>query len=347
MRLFEITIQPLGGVGTSLKGDTLMGHFCWQVAHDPGLVEGGLDRQLSHYADRPFIIFSSAFPKFVEGSRALHALKRPDLPLSFFQPTQNQDRRARMRIAQEIKKQRWLLLEQGKGIIDLSVARLLNDEDLLAYAERQATSGTRRLMQKMEARQFSVPFDQPHNTINRLTQTTGTGPFAPYTQEISHYYPETELAVFVLLDDSATNIERVKTAFERIGQYGYGKDASIGIGRFKLGEIEELALPNGSLGQGCYTLAPCVPEKNQYEKVFFKPFIRFGKHGDALAKSGYPFKNPVIMADEGAVLFPREESTFERPYVGMGVTGVSKVMSSTVVQGYAPYIPLKMEGTNE
>jgi CRISPR-associated protein Csm4 len=347
LRLFEITIKPLGPIGTSLKGDTLFGHFCWQAAHDPVLVDGGLERQLSIYKHRPFLVVSSAFPKFIEGSRTIYALKRPELPHSVFDTTKNQDRWKRINNTREIKKRRWILLEQGIGSIDISKAALLSDEDLLAYVEKQATAETIRLMKKVEKRYFSIASDQPHNTIHRITQTTGTAPFTPYTQEVIHYYPETELAVFVLLDDAATDIERVGTGFERIGQYGYGKDASIGMGRFKLGEIEELDLPNKDLVEACYTLAPCVPDKNAYSKILYKPFIRYGKHGDALGNSRYPFKNPVIMADEGAVLFPVQKNSLMGPYVGTCVTGVSNIMPNTVVQGYAPFIPMKMEGINE
>lgn len=342
MRLYEVTIQPQGGMGTPLKGDTLFGHFCWQVSHDPDLVKGGLKRQLARYEEEPFVVFSSAFPKFVEGGRVFYALRRPELPLSFFPGVAIKDRRKRIEAAKEIKGQRWFLQEQGRGMVDLNSSRFLSDEVLLSYAEGLISPGTRKVMEQVEDRRFMTAFDQPHNTINRLTQTTGTGPFAPYTQEILHYYPKTKLAVFVLLEESATDIERVCLGLKRIGQSGYGKDASIGIGRFKLGEREELRHPAGASGSACYTLAPCLPETGCYERIYFKPFVRYGKHGDRLALSRNPFKNPVIMADEAAVLLPKHGKGFDKPFVGRAVAGVSKVLPETVVQGYAPYFPLAL-----
>ena len=39
----------------------------------------------------------------------------------------------------------------------------------------------------------------------------------------------------------------------------------------------------------------------------------------------------------------REHSVIDKPYVGQAIGGVSKVEPNTVVQGYAPYIPLKTE----
>ena len=93
----------------------------------------------------------------------------------------------------------------------------------------------------------------------------------------------------------------------------------------------------------CYALAPTVPDESIYEKIYFSPFVRFGKHGDMLAKSSNPFKNPVILADEGAVYIPKDKSAFEKPYLGRAVTGVSKAQNQAVVQGYAPYLPIKLE----
>lgn len=348
MRLFEITMRPQSGFGTPLKGDTLWGHFCWQAAHDPGLVDGGLERQLECYMERPFLVVSSAFPRFTVGQRTFYALKRPELPLSFFIDTRNADRLARMEGAKELKDRKWVLLEKGGLFLNLTRGSLMSEEDVLSYADKQSSPARRRQMQKLHGVRFSAAVDEPHNTINRLTSSTGTGFFAPYTQEVLHYYPETVLALFVLLDDSVTDIARVRSAFERVGGYGYGKNASIGTGRFAIGDVNEVAFPSEEFeGHALYTLGPCVPERETYEKIYFKPFIRYGKHGDLLAKSANPFKNPVVMADEGAVLFPRRTGKLQRPFVGRSVTGVSKSMPNTVVQGYAPYIPLKLEGANE
>ena len=49
MKLYDVTIHPLSAFGTPLKGDTLFGQFCWQVAYDPGLVDGGLEKNLDRY----------------------------------------------------------------------------------------------------------------------------------------------------------------------------------------------------------------------------------------------------------------------------------------------------------
>lgn len=345
MKLYEITIRPISGFGTKLKGDTLFGHFCWQVFHDQSLLNGGLEKHIRIYPERPFAVFSSAFPKLVNSS-IQYVLKRPDLPIFFPFPPKEQEREQRILALKENKKKKWMVVKGELGI-DLLGARFLSDSDLIDEISKQVTWQTRRQSRKARYRQFVATFSQPHNTINRLTQTTGTGMFAPYTQEIIHYYPETELVIFVNIDESSTDIERISKALERIGNWGYGKDASIGMGRFKLGKYKELPFLEIGDSNACYTLAPSVPQQNIFTKTYFKPFTRFGKHGDELARSPNPFKKPVIMADEGAVLIPKDKKVFEMPYLGKAISGISKSLAETIVQGYSPYLPFKMESYNE
>lgn len=332
MKLYEITIQPTAGFGTPLKGDTLFGHICWQAAYDPGLLEGGLEKQISAYPGKPFAVFSSAFPKLTDPPG--YALKRPDVPLSLLFSYDKEDRAEQLKKIKSMKKKEWMRID-GELNPDFSEENFFTDRDISGKTASQIT----------ETDKFLIRFPQPHNTVNRLTQSTGPGAFAPYSQEISHYYPGTKLAIFVLIDESATDIERICTALKNVGRWGYGKDASIGMGRFALLGHKALPLPDTAGANACYTLGPCVPDKDCFSSSCFTPFVRFGKHGDRGVLSKNPFKNPVVMADEGAVFKPKQGTEiFKKPYLGQAVTGVSKSMPETVVQGYAPYLPLKMEG---
>lgn len=344
MNLYEIIIKPKSGFGTPLKGDTIFGHFCWQAAHDSTLLNGGLGKWIDAYKQKPFIVFSSAWPKFYDPDtgKARHAMKRPDLPLSVLFRSPEESRCMHIKERKENKKKKWMAIGEDLSLA-LSDLDYFSDKDLLNMAKRVATAEIRRQMRQQEKTEFCISFNQPHNTINRQTMTTGEGRFAPFSENTWFYYPETELAIFVLIDKSATSIERVQYAMERIGQWGYGKDASTGIGRFDLVGCDELDLPGDGSANACYTLAPVVPEKNTFFETYFTPFIRFGKHGDRLALSRNPFKNPVVMADEGAVFVPRDKALFERPYIGQGICGLSKSMPQTVAQGYSFYLPFKLE----
>ncbi len=331
MKFYEITIRPLSAFGTSLKGDTIFGHFCWQAAYESSLVDGGIEKALAQYGEKPFAVFSSAYPKF-EREAARYLLKRPDLPLSWLFPASEESREQHYENMKKRKKEKWMLLDSTLKI-EINNIRFLSDKDLL--------NESKRIAGQAPGEHLLAEFLRPHNTINRLTGTTGTGEFAPYSI-LSHYYlPETELALFVLVDEEMTTIDAIIHGLDRIGQFGFGKDASTGMGRFRIMDKNELALPDGKGANAFYTLSPCVPE--HFEQIYFTPFIRFGKHGDRLAGGGNPFKNPVIMADEGAVILPGKGTSFDKPYVGRAVRNVSKVQPEAVVQGYTPYLPVKME----
>jgi CRISPR-associated protein Csm4 len=343
VKLFVMTLEPQGALGTPLKGDTLFGHFCWQAHYDPALLDGGLEARLHTYADTPFAVFSSAYP-LLQGAPGHYALKRPDLPLTWLFPPGDWDRVQQMRQRKDIKKKQWMLVPTDLRL-DLRKVEYLSDRQLQQRLLAQVAPELRRRLTKMgePATAILAQFSQAHNTIQRLTQTTGSAPFAPYEQTIWHYYPGTRLAVFVLIDPGATDGERVRTGLERIGQWGYGRDASIGLGRFRVTDQQELPLPQAQAANACYTLAPVVPVPDSYAQAYFLPLVRFGKHGDLLARSSNPFKNPVLMADEGAAFLPRNLHLFDRPYLGRAVTGISKAQPQTVMQGYSFYLPFRLE----
>lgn len=343
MKLYAITIKPESPFGTSLKGDTVFGHFCWQAANDPGLLSGGLDHWIDCYPERPFAIFSSAFPKFIENGIEYFCLKRPDLPLDilFEKRTEESSCFERLKARKENKKRRWMLVRKDLKL-SFEESSFINDRELFARNWKALPDLTRQETRRSSSRSLIVTCNQAHNTINRLTQTTGEG-FAPYVMQNTFFFPGTELSIFVLVEPEALGIEEIRTGLERIGQCGFGRDASTGLGRFSLGEDQELQLPDKDKATACYTLGPCVPEKDSYERIFFTPFTRFGKHGEMLAVSRNPFKNPVVMADEGAVLISKGRELFEKPYVGTAVKGISKVMPRAVTQGYSIYLPCRVE----
>lgn len=346
MKVYEITIKQVTGFGTPLKGDTLFGHFCWQVAYDDAMLGKSLDELLSNYASKPFAVFSSAYPKFCEGTKYLYALKSPDLPLDELF-TLSDDKKEKIKERKKHKAKRWMMIKEGERFSSFKYLDFFNGQELLAKAKSNLTAETRKEMRRAGSKSFISIFSQPRNTINRQTGTTGEEGFAPFEVEQQIYYPKTELALFVGIDEAVVNINQVMEGLDRIGKFGFGKDASTGLGRFELifAEVSEIELSKmGSESpNACYTLSLCVPEKDTFSKMFFSPFTRFGRHGDVLAKSSNPFKNPIIMADEGGVFIPKSIEVFNKPYIGRAVTNISKAEPKTVAQGYSLYIPVRVE----
>ncbi|MFH0727041.1 MAG: hypothetical protein V2B19_11975 [Pseudomonadota bacterium] len=347
MKLYEITIRPQSGIGTPLKGDTLFGHFCWQVAYQPDLVEGGLEAAIEVYQTNPFAIFSSAIPKLT-GSFARYILKRPDLPIyMLFKDKRNTDRATYYRELKNQKEKKWMI-SSGKLPMSIDSVDFWDDQQLSRAIKSMSPDTVRNQIESRKDGGMCKVVEHAHNSINRLSGATGKGAFAPFSKESLYYMPGMELAVFVLLDEKWTDIERIVNAMVDIGRFGFGRDASIGLGRFEVSGWEERHLCFPKTTEAIYTLGPCVfQEKGASERFRFTPFTRFGRHGDRLAVSRNPFKAPVIMADEGAVLLPDPSAPVLKPYVGSAVTGISKVQPNAVLQGYAPYLPLILENENE
>lgn len=341
MKTFEITLKPLSGFGTPLKGDTLFGHICWQAAYDKKLFGMDITELLADYAANPFLIVSSAFPKIGDS----YALKRPDMPLDMLFDFSGSNKADNIAKRKELKGRCWMLIKnQGRMQSMRSDELYKSDEQLFGEMLPSKDNEIQRQMRKKGIKSFVTDFTQPHNTINRLTGTTGEGQFAPYFVDQKVFINEAELVIFAGLRDDIT-IEGVIKALKQIGATGFGKDASTGLGRFEVIGHREIGLHliGAENPNACYTLAPCVPEKDAFSKIFFAPFTRFGRHGDVLAKSGKPFKNPVIMADEGAVFVVKDASVLNKPYIGSAVLGISKAEPNSVAQGYSLYIPVSVE----
>lgn len=180
---------------------------------------------------------------------------------------------------------------------------------------------------------------QPHNSINRLTMTTGDE-FAPYSSEQHWLHPELGLDLYILHDERIST-ETLITRLNEIGLLGYGKDATIGKGRFHVQPLSMPSLPDPAESQLLLTLAPCVPQGGEWheEISFYSPLVRFGRHGTNMVIQGQPYKNPLLLADTAALLAPQKPQ--HQPFVGMGLGGeglISPAMPQTVHQGYAPVI---------
>ena len=303
MKLYEFTLRPTSGFGTSLKGDTLFGHFCWQAAYDAPLLNGGLARWIASYAQKPFTVFSSAWPKLQSG-KTLYAIKRPDLPLHYlFPPADRESRKEQMKHRKENMARRWMLVDRDLSL-DLRSMEFVTEARLSEMASGRLAPGEGGHLFRKCCKNLIWDFAQPRNSINRLTGTTGEGVFAPFTEGCSFYFPGIELVLFVLIDEDATDAQRVHTALERIGNWGFGKDASTGWGRFEVGGPEELTLPSLSTANACFVLAPTVPEPGIFSKSFFfslhpfrqawgqirpikEPVQESGRHGGRRGSVGY------------------------------------------------------------
>jgi len=340
MKIYGITIEPQSVFGTPLKGDTIFGQFCWQMAENPELPSGWLDQQIGCYGESPFAVFSSAWPVLQRDGRTVYALPRP-AGLSSENSGSELSRRERIVRNKADKKRKWLLVDTGMQV-QLSADNLQTDGQLFELFRKSRGQEENRMLRLLpgDCKKLCTPVVQAHNSINRLTMSTGSGQFAPFTHDNFSYLPGLSLIIFAAVDEQRLDAPQLQAAFEGIGRWGFGRDASAGLGRFRVVSVEEHPWPQAAeSASACYTLGPAVPQKQSFDRCYAEPFTRFGRHGAALACSGKPFKKPVIMADEGALLFPKERAVFDLPWIGTAVSNVSLADKRTVVQGYSLYLP--------
>lgn len=309
MTAYRLRLTPRSAFGSPLMGDTLFGQLCWAIRNRHG--EHRLTELLEGYtAGLPFAVVSDAFP-------ADH-LPRPTLPSHCFDLPAG-DRKA-------VKKRAWLPVEK----FGEPVASWL--QHCLPPAELKG----------------AVPDSHPqaHNTLNRESGTTGSGEFAPYAMGQLWYGKEVRLDVYLIIDETRLSAADLQAALHDIGQIGFGRDASIGLGKFILENLESITLPAQAKADALLALAPSAPQGLDYDprRSFYQPFTRFGRHGDiGVHLQGGPFKAPVLLAQTGAVFSP--VSVEARTFVGQGLGGdgsLSKTIAATVHQGYAPALGIRL-----
>lgn len=335
MQRLHFTLTPKTAFATPLAGDTLFGQCCWAIRHILG--EAKLNQLLAGYIDnKPFMVISDAMPQGF--------LPRPTLPTELlgFDTSDTKQRKA----------------QKGKKWFPESVlTKPLNEWATLAKTEQEMVDTFLSDDEKKDntsknkkPRYLINDEPQDHNSLNRLTGTTGTGEgFAPFQRQTFWYHPEIKLTLIIELDTDRLSSADLLEALSWIGLHGYGKEASCGLGKFEIKLADSPTPKTIDHPNAWLTLAPCTPQGLSWhtQRCYYQILTRFGRHGDlAVHQSGGVFKNPVLMAATGAILTPKEESSTQG-FTGKGITGVSKTITATVHQGYAPVYPVRLEVTND
>lgn len=169
------------------------------------------------------------------------------------------------------------------------------------------------------------------NGINYKTFTTGEG-FDPYSEE---EYSFTSKDIYFLLDESRMNISELEAVVGMIGEVGYGKNTTIGKGRFSIASFEKIDLKKKA-STTFMLLSSFTAHDLEVKNFFYEPHTKFGKHGGDLATRS-PFKKPLLLAKSGSVVVFEEAK--EAQYLGKAIRGHS-AHEKTVHQGYAIALPI-------
>jgi len=328
MQTLRFTIKPLTAFGTPLVGDTLFGQLCWILRHHFGN-EWLTERLAGYTQSNPFLVLSDAFPSGF--------LPLPAMPVACWAADESADRKA-------LKKRRWLPLKEISTSFRDWQKLAKNDREVAKAVLRDSVSSTLSLSRNGGGYQILSP--QPHNSINRTTGSTGEDMFAPYSLTQVWFHSAMRFNLYAVIDEKRLSAESLHTALTDMGQSGYGANASIGLGKFEIERDAGFAgLPHAKNANAFLTLAPCAPQNLGFAaaKSFYQPLTRFGRHGDAAALSGNPFKRPLLMAKTGAVFTPESGQCTAFTFIGQGLGDVSPSQPETVAQGYAPIIGIRME----
>lgn len=174
-----------------------------------------------------------------------------------------------------------------------------------------------------------------HNALNYKTFHTGEEHFAPYGVE------EFSLSVrdiYFLIDEREEfNLEVLKEVFTLVSNMGYGKDSSIGKGRFDIEAWNEINIDHNA--KTFMSLSPFSPQGLECQKLYYEPFTRFGKFGASRAYKN-AFKKPILLADTASVVEFKKPQNHQ--YLGKSINGISDVpeYADTVHQGYSIVLPI-------
>ena len=302
MKLYRFTLSPQSAMGTPLVGDTLFGQLCWAVRNRFG--EARLTALLEGYTEqRPFMVVSDAFPQGF--------LPLPTLPSKFWQTKTETDRKS-------LKKAQWVNIEDAEN----SAVKFWQECALQANVKFEKESQ-----------------DQFHNTIDRQINTTGEGQFAPYSTMLTWFGTVQKFDLYIVLDENRFTLEELQQVLNDVGSFGFGRDASIGLGKFQCTHPQAVNFLQQNAN--CYlTLANCAPQKLGLNKeyCYYQITTRFGRHGDIQALSSNPFKKPIILAKPAAIFTP--EKYEPRLFLGNGLSCISHAQPEAVHQGYAPVLNL-------
>lgn len=316
MKIYEIIIKPHSFFITPLQGDILFGSLCWQLNN----MGHNLQNLLKDYGEYPFMAASSGFLFSEKDNKYL--LPKPQCPSYFMNKGSLPEKK-----------------EKDKCFFKVSADNIIN----LNKPEFDR-----------ELRHSEIQEVRSHNSVNRLTGTTGNGgEFAPYYARCFMHDCRWKIAVFIAIDESRISPETIKSAMENIGRSGYGKRASAGYGHFAVEQIRPSPLWHNKDGNrrnfaGCnalYALSAFVPSEQELKDhagFYYQPITKYGKHGDVLALCKKPFKKPVIMADCASVMAFKVRLP-ENCIIGRAIKGLSYESKETVMQGYAICLPCRLE----
>lgn len=283
---FRLRRDRASPLGTPLASGTVFGHLCWALRDRDG--EPALETWLGRLREEPFAV-SDGFPA---GTLPRPMLPSPAQPL---QPRHALDRKALARL-EEAKGQRrrnLVSLDRWRDArVGLDGGRI---GPALAPEPAFQTPGGGSVPALREAR-------SPHNVIDRRSNHT--------LQEAGLWFADEWWAAGAGLEvdlyvRTARPADDVADLLRRVGEHGYGRDASLGRGLFAVQGHEQAGWLDDPPGAGgaprLVSLSHGTVTPNMRD-ARWKHAVLYGKLGRAMLAEvgGRPWKLPLLLAQPGA-----------------------------------------------
>lgn len=299
MKSLKIYIKPLSSFKTKFHSDTLFGQFCWIYGYIYGFDK--LKKIIKNINENDFIAFSDGFINDL-------------LPRPLIEPYSFED--SELKNAKEYKKTEFVsaefLIENRKNLNDKSIFKFCLEKEEPSNAVN------------------TVVVDTLKNSINRITGTSSEGQL--YNSEETYFNDDVKIAIYTKYNESVISKDELLYILNKMGELGFGKDASTGKGRFKIDhgnaaitdDPDELKSFDGvnafmSLSHGIPGTYNGEPDcKLNYGKIITK----FPKHGSFLSNDDY-FKNPFIVYKPGSTFLINDSNRIKEIY-GKVLNNLSK-----------------------
>lgn len=297
MPAYRIRLHLCGPLATALHSGTLFGHLCWAKRLRES--DAALTAWLAGLPEAPLLL-SDALPR----DQLPHPMLQPgDRP----EPATGESRQAFLNRLQQDKKLRKTAFISVADYLDLRAG--FSETVLLARLRQRAAESTQATPKqpRQQSRPLSLSVRQAHNTIDRLTGTTPETGGLYFMEEEWRRDEAAEMDIYAQCEIGS---EALQALFDTIGEFGFGRDANLGRGRFTT-KVEpadsRLFAHDGnrllSLSHGVLTDNMAAP--------FYKLHTHYGKLGGLYAGGERsPFKHPLLLTRPGATFSPTDAGPF-------------------------------------
>jgi len=271
MKYFRIELELTSPILTAIHSGTLFGQLCWAWRTLYG--ESRLVQWLENWDAEPLLL-SSAMPSGYLPRPMLRPLRRGGSRLALKE----------IDVAKTLRKSGWIPRD-----VFLRIRRSLTESGvMLALLTNTSEASPNRLTEIRTA----------HNTIDRLT---GTTPDAGGLYFVDESWPQVRdrKNCFDVYVGGSIDLQQLERLFTHIGEWGFGRDASTGRGRWRAHLLpEETGLFDGS-GTRRMSLSHGTLTGNM-EDPRYKLHVHYGKVGGGYGTTSNPFKYPITLLQPGA-----------------------------------------------